>query len=85
MLWIRILTTPLTITPKTRCLPLLVRIQLQVVSVTTVDGGNTCNDLIPDSAVIAGTFRAYSKQSFYGLRTRIEEVTFLIPVGINFQ
>ncbi|KAL8111898.1 IAA-amino acid hydrolase ILR1-like 6 [Apium graveolens] len=46
----------------------------KVVSVTTVDGGSTYTDLIPDSAVITGTFRAYSKQSFYGLRNRIEEV-----------
>lgn len=52
---------------------------------TAVDGGSTYNDLIPDSAVIAGTFRAYSKQSFYGLRKRIEEVTFLISLEISFQ
>lgn len=50
---------------------------------TTVDGGSTCNDLIPDSAVITGTYRAYSKQSFYGLRKRIEEVTFLISLDMK--
>ncbi|KAK1376529.1 IAA-amino acid hydrolase ILR1-like 1 [Heracleum sosnowskyi] len=46
----------------------------KVVSVTIVDGGSTDNDLIPDLAVIAGTYRAYGKQSFYGLRKRIQEV-----------
>nr|XP_017236055.1 PREDICTED: IAA-amino acid hydrolase ILR1-like 1 isoform X2 [Daucus carota subsp. sativus] len=46
----------------------------KVVSVTIVDGGSTSFDLIPESAIISGTYRAYSKQSFYGLRRRIEEV-----------
>ncbi|GFY88342.1 IAA-leucine resistant (ILR)-like 2 [Actinidia rufa] len=45
----------------------------QVVSVAMIHGGTSFN-LIPDSATIAGTFRAFSKKSFYALRERIEEV-----------
>ncbi|XP_044491759.1 IAA-amino acid hydrolase ILR1-like 4 isoform X2 [Mangifera indica] len=45
----------------------------QVVSVSIIDGGNSYN-IIPDSATIAGTFRAFSKKSFSSLRERIEEV-----------
>lgn len=37
--------------------------------------GGTAFNVIPDSATIAGTFRAFSKKSFYALRERIEEVT----------
>ncbi|CAL5421410.1 unnamed protein product [Camellia sinensis] len=45
----------------------------QVVSVAMIHGGNAFN-VIPDSASIAGTFRAFSKKSFYALGERIEEV-----------
>ncbi|XP_058192907.1 IAA-amino acid hydrolase ILR1-like 4 [Rhododendron vialii] len=45
----------------------------QVVSVAMIHGGTAFN-VIPDSATIAGTFRAFSKKSFYALRERIEEV-----------
>ncbi|KAH7856537.1 hypothetical protein Vadar_002581 [Vaccinium darrowii] len=45
----------------------------QVVSVAMIHGGSAFN-VIPDSATIAGTFRAFSKTSFYALRDRIEEV-----------
>ncbi|XP_062111791.1 IAA-amino acid hydrolase ILR1-like 1 [Humulus lupulus] len=45
----------------------------QVVSVAMFQAGTTFN-VIPDSATIAGTFRAFSKKSFNALRERIEEV-----------
>ncbi|XP_038893400.1 IAA-amino acid hydrolase ILR1-like 4 [Benincasa hispida] len=45
----------------------------QVVSVAMVQAGTALN-VIPDSATIAGTFRAFSKKSFNALRDRIEEV-----------
>ncbi|XP_037491891.1 IAA-amino acid hydrolase ILR1-like 6 [Jatropha curcas] len=45
----------------------------QVVSVTTVDGGNNLN-MIPDTVVFGGTFRAFSNSSFYLLLRRIREV-----------
>ncbi|XP_057949021.1 IAA-amino acid hydrolase ILR1-like 1 [Malania oleifera] len=45
----------------------------QVVSVAMIHGGTAFN-IIPDSATIAGTFRAFGKESFYALRDRIEEV-----------
>lgn len=45
----------------------------QVVSVAMIQAGTTFN-VIPDSATIAGTFRAFSKKSFRALRERIEEV-----------
>ncbi|EHA8586853.1 IAA-amino acid hydrolase ILR1-like 6 [Cocos nucifera] len=45
----------------------------QVVSVASFNGGDDL-DLIPDSVIIAGTFRAFSNASFYQLRQRIEEV-----------
>lgn len=41
---------------------------------TRVEAGTALN-VIPDSATIAGTFRAFSKKSFNALRDRIEEVT----------
>ncbi|XVE75109.1 hypothetical protein DITRI_Ditri12bG0070600 [Diplodiscus trichospermus] len=44
-----------------------------VVSVAMIHGGTAFN-VIPDSATIAGTFRAFSKKSFNSLRDRIEEV-----------
>lgn len=47
--------------------------QLQVVSVTTVDGGDNL-DAMPDNVVIGGTFRAFSNDSFYQILRRIEEV-----------
>lgn len=51
--------------------------------------GGTAFNVIPDSATIAGTFRAFSKKSFYALRERIEEVTKLsqyikLPKGNAF-
>ncbi|KAJ6412660.1 hypothetical protein OIU84_005662 [Salix udensis] len=45
----------------------------QVVSVTTMDGGNDL-EMIPDTVVLGGTFRAFSNTSFYQLLQRIEEV-----------
>ncbi|KAF3975739.1 hypothetical protein CMV_001030 [Castanea mollissima] len=45
----------------------------QVVSVAIIQGGTAFN-IIPESATIAGTFRAFSKKSFLSLRERIEEV-----------
>ncbi|KAM6565429.1 hypothetical protein CsatA_024557 [Cannabis sativa] len=45
----------------------------QVVSVAMIQAGTTFN-VIPDSATIAGTFRAFSKKNFNALRERIEEV-----------
>ncbi|KAJ9709091.1 hypothetical protein PVL29_000860 [Vitis rotundifolia] len=45
----------------------------QVVSVAMIHGGTAFN-VIPDAATITGTFRAFSKKSFYALRERIEEV-----------
>lgn len=39
-----------------------------------IQAGTTFN-VIPDSATISGTFRAFSKKSFNALRKRIEEVT----------
>ncbi|GLT86387.1 hypothetical protein SLE2022_045290 [Rubroshorea leprosula] len=45
----------------------------QVVSVSMIHGGTAFN-VIPDSATIAGTFRAFSKESFNALRERIKEV-----------
>ncbi|XP_019157918.1 PREDICTED: IAA-amino acid hydrolase ILR1-like 4 [Ipomoea nil] len=45
----------------------------QVVSVAMIQGGSAFN-VIPDSATISGTYRAFSKKSFYALRKRIEEI-----------
>ncbi|KAK9270640.1 hypothetical protein L1049_026222 [Liquidambar formosana] len=45
----------------------------QVVSVTSFNGGNNL-DMIPDTVVLGGTFRAFSNTSFYQLLRRIEEV-----------
>ncbi|CAK9313593.1 unnamed protein product [Citrullus colocynthis] len=45
----------------------------QVVSVTSFNGGSNL-DMIPDSVVIGGTFRAFSNSSFYQVLQRIEEV-----------
>lgn len=47
---------------------------MQVVTVAMIQAGTTFN-VIPDSATIAGTFRAFSRKSFVALRERIEEVT----------
>jgi len=47
-----------------------------VVSVAIIQGGTAFN-IIPESATIAGTFRAFSKKSFLSLRERIEEVIHL--------
>ncbi|XP_076900540.1 IAA-amino acid hydrolase ILR1-like 4 [Bidens hawaiensis] len=44
-----------------------------VVSVTMVDGGSGLN-VIPDSVSIVGTYRAFSKKTFYTLGQRIHEV-----------
>ncbi|KAF9613382.1 hypothetical protein IFM89_007460 [Coptis chinensis] len=45
----------------------------QVVTVAKFQGGGAFN-VIPDSVTIAGTFRAFSKDSFMQLKQRIEEV-----------
>ncbi|XP_074567540.1 IAA-amino acid hydrolase ILR1-like 6 [Curcuma longa] len=45
----------------------------QVVSVASFNSGGNL-DLIPDSATLGGTFRAFSNTSFYQLRHRIEQV-----------
>lgn len=45
----------------------------QVVSVSMINGGSAFN-VIPDSATIGGTFRAFSQKNFHALRERIEEV-----------
>ncbi|XP_030514788.1 IAA-amino acid hydrolase ILR1-like 1 [Rhodamnia argentea] len=45
----------------------------QVVSVAMIQGGTAFN-VIPSTATIGGTFRAFRKKSFYGLGERIEEV-----------
>ncbi|KAI3983991.1 hypothetical protein MKX01_035118 [Papaver californicum] len=45
----------------------------QVVSVASFNGGDNL-DVIPDSADLGGTFRAFSNTSFYRLRQRTEEV-----------
>lgn len=45
----------------------------KVVTVTTSRGGDAFN-VIPDSVTISGTFRAFSNESFYNLKQRIEEV-----------
>ncbi|XP_073007858.1 IAA-amino acid hydrolase ILR1-like 1 [Typha latifolia] len=45
----------------------------QVVTVAKFQGGGAFN-VIPDSVTIGGTFRAFSKQSFFQLKRRIEEV-----------
>ncbi|CAN4094775.1 unnamed protein product [Withania somnifera] len=48
-------------------------LESQVVSVAMIQGGSSFN-VIPDSATISGTYRAFSKKSFCGLRKRIEEI-----------
>ncbi|KAJ7965546.1 putative IAA-amino acid hydrolase ILR1 [Quillaja saponaria] len=45
----------------------------QVVSVTSVNGGNNL-DIMPDTVVLCGTLRAFSNTSFYQVLRRIEEV-----------
>ncbi|KAF3795345.1 IAA-amino acid hydrolase ILR1-like 6 [Nymphaea thermarum] len=45
----------------------------QVVSVASFEGGDSLN-IIPDSVILGGTFRAFSSESFYNLRHRIEKV-----------
>ncbi|KAJ8486721.1 hypothetical protein OPV22_019206 [Ensete ventricosum] len=45
----------------------------QVVTVAKFQGGGAFN-VIPDSVTIGGTFRAFTKESFYQLKQRIEEV-----------
>ncbi|KAM6585245.1 hypothetical protein CsatB_012247 [Cannabis sativa] len=45
----------------------------QVVTVAKFQGGGAFN-VIPDSVTIGGTFRAFTKKSFYQLKQRIEEV-----------
>lgn len=44
-----------------------------------VDAGSA-HDIVPDSATIGGTYRAFSKKSFYALRKRIEEVIVLLCI-----
>eukprot|EP01018_Ginkgo_biloba_P031709 Gb_09715 [translate_table: standard] len=45
----------------------------KVVTVATFNGGDAFN-VIPDSVTIGGTFRAFSNDSFYRLKQRIEEI-----------
>ncbi|CAL9128236.1 unnamed protein product [Musa textilis] len=45
----------------------------QVVTIAKFQGGKAFN-VIPDSVTIGGTFRAFSKESFFQLKQRIEEV-----------
>ncbi|KAK9117035.1 hypothetical protein Sjap_015982 [Stephania japonica] len=45
----------------------------QVLSVSKVSAGSAFN-VIPDSALIAGTFRAFKKKGFNALKQRIEEI-----------
>ncbi|XP_057987059.1 IAA-amino acid hydrolase ILR1-like 6 isoform X3 [Hevea brasiliensis] len=45
----------------------------QVVSVTRMAGGSNL-DMIPETVVLGGTFRAYANASFYQLLRRIKEV-----------
>ncbi|XP_057813513.2 IAA-amino acid hydrolase ILR1-like 1 isoform X2 [Cryptomeria japonica] len=45
----------------------------QVVTVATFNGGDAFN-VIPDSVTIGGTFRAFSNESFYRLKQRIDEI-----------
>jgi len=53
-----------------------------VLSVAMINAGYA-HDIIPDSATFGGTYRAFSKKSFYGLRKRIEEVNiWLCPFHI---
>ncbi|KAL8534056.1 hypothetical protein ACS0TY_010175 [Phlomoides rotata] len=47
---------------------------LLVVSVTMIRGGGSALNVIPESATICGTFRAFGRESFYALRNRIQEV-----------
>lgn len=45
----------------------------QVISVTSFNGGNNF-DIVPDTVVLGGTFRAFSNTSFYQLLERIGQV-----------
>ncbi|CAJ1940011.1 unnamed protein product [Sphenostylis stenocarpa] len=45
----------------------------QVLSVAMINAGSS-HDIIPHSTTFGGTYRAFSKKSFYGLKKRIEEV-----------
>ncbi|WCJ21715.1 IAA-amino acid hydrolase ILR1 [Euphorbia peplus] len=53
----------------------------QVVSVAMINSGTAFN-VIPDSATIAGTYRAFSRQSFGSLRDRIQEII-IAQVGVH--
>ncbi|KAH7686441.1 Peptidase M20 protein [Dioscorea alata] len=48
-------------------------LESQVVTVGKFQGGSAVN-IIPESVSIAGTFRSFSKESFFQLKQRIEEV-----------
>lgn len=52
---------------------ILIRNLFQVVSVGMIDATDQ-HDMIPESVILGGTFRAFSNDSFYQLRQRIEEV-----------
>lgn len=54
----------------------------QVVSVASFNGGNNL-DMIPDTVVLGGTFRAFSNTSFYQLLQRIKEVCHVTNTRIN--
>lgn len=50
-------------------------LHLQVVSVARVDADvEDSSSLTPDSVTLGGTYRAFSRESFNGIRDRIEEV-----------
>lgn len=48
-------------------------LRMQVVSVSKIHGGNAFN-IIPESVIISGTFRAFTKESFNALKQRIKQV-----------
>lgn len=55
---------------------------MQVVTVAKFQGGGAFN-VIPDSVTIGGTFRAFSKESFFQLKERIEEVNLLNAICLD--
>ncbi|KAI3514511.1 hypothetical protein L1887_12969 [Cichorium endivia] len=56
-------------------------LESQVVTVARFQGGNAFN-VIPDSATIGGTFRAFSKNGFIQLKQRIKEVI-MLQAGVH--
>jgi len=58
---------------RSECLPNI--ISSKVVTVGKIQGGGAFN-VIPDSVIIGGTFRAFLRESFTQLRHRIEQVCY---------